>query len=174
MTNFYHGNYNQSESDAHGRHKDMIVVFIDAKLWRPYGTVYIILSGNIANTLYAFNPSGSFFWKHEFVAYIVFGSPPATGTDGTIYVDLYDAVPNKNILYAINSYGGLNWSSTTQFEGCASVVSADGTIYMVLANKLYAFNSNGTLKWQFSVVGTANTAPVVAPDGTIYFSTWHN
>ena len=39
---------------------------------------------------------------------------------------------------------------------------------------LYAFNSNGTLKWQFSVVGTANTSPVVAPDGTIYFSTWHN
>ncbi len=139
----------------------------------PDGTIYLTLRGNIANTLYAVNPDGTFQWTREFGAYSVFGSPPAIGIDGTIYVDFYDAVPNKNMLYAINPAGGLNWSYTTQSDGCSSVVSSNGTIYIVFDNKLYALNSNGTLRWQISVVGAVNTLPVVAPDGTIYFSTWH-
>jgi len=38
-----------------------------------------------------------------------------------------------------------------------------GTYY----NYLFAINSDGTLKWKASV-GTYNSTPVVAPDGTIY------
>lgn len=56
-------------------------------------------------------------------------------------------------------------------------IGSDGTIYIGSDDgRLYAINSNGTLKWQYTT-GTGNyidTSPAISSDGTIYIGSVDN
>jgi len=47
-------------------------------------------------------------------------------------------------------------------------IGPDGTIYIGGSSSLFALNSNGTLKWSFSIGGSTRSSPAVGSDGTIY------
>lgn len=73
-------------------------------------------------------------------------------------------------LIAISPEGELLWETQELDHNAAGspVIAADGTIYTVGYYKLYAFNSDGTLKWTHEFPEAQIGQPKVAPDGTIF------
>jgi len=104
--------------------------------------------------------------KWRFSTYGEIQTPPAIGSDGTIYVGGLD-----NYLYAVNPDGTQKWL----FNGAgmdltaAPVIGADGTIYVGSVDfKFYAVNPNGSEKWRFTTGGSIFSAAALGADGTIY------
>ena len=61
----------------------------------------------------------------------------------------------------------------------SAVVDASGVVYIGgydeasgTNGKLYAINSNGTLKWSYTAKGRIESSPVISRDGTIYFGSF--
>jgi outer membrane protein assembly factor BamB len=51
----------------------------------------------------------------------------------------------------------------------APTIGSDGTIYIGASDaNLYAFNSNGRIKWRYTAGGPIASSPAIASDGTIY------
>ncbi|MDE2589608.1 MAG: PQQ-binding-like beta-propeller repeat protein [Patescibacteria group bacterium] len=103
---------------------------------------------------------------------------PAIGTDGTLYFGTEESNSAAEF-YALNKDASVKWAYTIgsgdSFYG-APAIATDGTIYDTTVNGfLYAFNSDGTLKWIFNdivngISGSALDSPTIGPDGTIYYS----
>ncbi len=156
----------------------------------PDGTIYITTSylsttDNLYHgNLYAIGSDGTIHWQVPSTTPIV--TSPAIGPDGSIYV-----TTNGN-LYAFNSDGTLKWTFTPfQFAPLDYIVSMpaigpDGTIYVgsyysfidsnnvsYLQGLLYAVAPTGATKWtyQLPIPMTSQSAPAIAPDGTIYVGT---
>jgi len=65
----------------------------------------------------------------------------------------------------------LKWSYLTGSSLGSAAISADNTVFIGSGDGyLYAFQPNGTLKWQFNTGQPISSTPAVAIDGTIYFS----
>ena len=112
---------------------------------------------------------------------LLFDSSATIGSDGTIYVGSHE-----NNFYAINPDGTQKWMidlgeprlivgglSDGYKRGIHSsaAISSDGTIYIrSFSNYLYAINPDGTQKWKFPIVVTADSwsSPIIGEDGTIY------
>jgi len=125
------------------------------------GTVYV---GSVVGVLYAFRPDGSVKWSTKLSKFEITAAP-AIGADGTIYV----AAENED-LHAFARDGTLKWVFPTKGYGGPSsspVVGSDGTIYTG-ADRCYAVNPDGSLRWKFNT-GSYITGPAaVAADGTVY------
>jgi len=127
----------------------------------PDGTIYF----RSDQKLYAVNPDGSEKWSVNFQGTAL----PAIGSDGTIYLGSTDKT-----FQALNPANGeVLWKFT---EGhslySAATIDANGVIYFGSEDgKLYALNSDGSLKWSFDAGSTVAAPPSIAPDGTIYFGT---
>jgi len=61
----------------------------------------------------------------------------------------------------------LKWSYSTGDDASSPAIGADGTLYVGLGDRLYAFNPDGTVKWSYPAGGYVKS-PLVAADGTIY------
>ncbi len=130
------------------------------------GTIYV---GSNDEYFYALNHNGTQKWVYVTSDSIAWSSP-SVGADGTIYVGgYYD-------LCALNPNGTQKWASLPGlYVDSSPAVGADGTIY-VGSDKLYAFNSDGTLKWKFAIGASpgaspgnlVESSPAVGADGTIY------
>jgi outer membrane protein assembly factor BamB len=79
-------------------------------------------------------------------------------------------------LIAADPDGNIKWNLeevvTSEDVVSTPMVTADGTIYIGggLQNKLYAINSNGTIKWEFDTNGFVyHVGMNIGLDGTIYF-----
>jgi len=146
------------------------------KLWLD-GTIYFAsapLSG--PGKITALYPSGALKWEYPTAGRSV--DTLALGPDGTLYSG-FDGLR----FYALNPDGTLKWelfTSITTFIG-PSAIGADGTIYVVppystaLAAPvtLCAFNTDGTLKWNYTYASlnqtiTSSSNPSIGPDGSIY------
>jgi outer membrane protein assembly factor BamB len=127
------------------------------------GTIYCV---SLDNYLYVVYPNGSMKWRTNVGA----GTSPTIGQDGTIYAGYSD-------LYAINPINGsvkwiFNPGLGRTIRGATPCNSVDGTIYFGTfdGGELIAVNSNGTEKWRKNI-GTCDSAPAIAEDGTIYMGT---
>ena len=127
------------------------------------GTIYCV---SLDNYLYAVYPNGTMKWRTNVGA----GTSPTIGQDGTIYAG-YDH------LYAINPINGsvkwiFNPGPGRTIRGATPCNSVDGTIYFGTfdGGELVAVNSNGAEKWRKNI-GTCDSAPAIAEDGTIYTGT---
>jgi len=129
--------------ETNGRFDSYPVIAVD-------GTIY---AGTTNGYLYAINPDGTLKWRFETGKGIDF---IVLGTDGTIY-----AQAGNSSLFSFNPDGNLKNKIELHY-GVLPVIGSDGTIY---AGSLYAFNPNGTVKWEMSISTESIT---LAPDGTIY------
>src|SRR2546428_4319135 len=122
---------------------------------------------------------GQLLWKfhtpcHDFE----FGAAtPAIGSDGTIYFagQICGGERPNGILYAINPGGKQKWNFTNPNPGegvdsfTSPTLGPDGTIYVSdVGFRIFAFNPDGTVKWQLATSGEVVGSPAVAPDGTVY------
>ena len=156
------------------------------------GTVYV---PSMNGKLYAVAPPqgagskhGSIRWTFRFAEYpgrkapIVSHSPPAgadgigsgasptIGPDGTIYIGA-----NNSVFYAITPDGQLDWLFEAEREiagiWSTAALSADSSTLYFGANKggIYAVNrQDGTLKWQYPIVGSVYSSPALDATGTLY------
>jgi outer membrane protein assembly factor BamB len=156
------------------------------------GTVYV---PSMNGKLYAVSPpigpssqTGTIRWTFRFGEYpghrsaVVSHSPPAgadgigTGATPTIGPDgfIYIGANNSNF-YAISPDGELEWLFEAEREiagiWSTAALSADSSTLYFGANKggIYAVNrEDGTLKWQFRIVGSVYSSPTLDATGTLY------
>jgi len=127
------------------------------------GTIYF----NSQVALYAFSSKGALKWTLGGL----FVGGPAVGDDGTIYIPC-----DPSFLYAINPNGTVKWRADTEWGSWATpVIGLDGTIYIGYKH-LFAFHSNGTLKWVFRPDNDEwhnidSQTYAISADGTIYIGT---
>jgi outer membrane protein assembly factor BamB len=157
------------------------------------GTIYV---GTHGNTLFAINPEGTEKWRfnagepvhhNEFDVWKGILSTPAVARDGTIYFSSL-----SDYFFAINPDGTEKWRYELPFTAdtwSSPAIGSDGTIYTGSARRYdendegeyhedigetYAFNSDGTLKWHFTLFrADMSASPAIADDGTVYGSTYN-
>ena len=122
---------------------------------RDQQIVTIDKSGNVIWTIPSDNLGSAYFL--------------GSGAGDTIYARSFSGA-----LFALYFNGAMKW----KFEGMGGfnenpLRGLDGTLYVIAAQgPLYALAPNGRLKWTFllppSTTVMGYTAPVIAPDGTIY------
>lgn len=113
-------------------------------------------------------------WTYETEGEVHFG--PTIGTDGTVYQGSWD-----QYFYAINANdGSLKWRYQT--EGAVSypptILNCDDTGELVILGggdahegedgNIYAFDTDGNLKWSYDTERLRVGTPVFGPDGLIY------
>src|SRR5205085_8381416 len=98
------------------------------------------------------------------------GASATVGPDGTIYVGA-----NNSNFYAIDASGQQKWLFEAERElagiWTTAALSADASTLYFGANKggLYALNTgDGSLKWQFNIVGSIYSSPALDAAGTLY------
>ena len=122
------------------------------------GTIYFCSYGNI---LYAINSDGTEKWSFNTNAGGL--SSPSIGNDGTIYIQ-------RNKLFALNPDGTEKWEYNTPSDLYSSpAIGPGGLIYLSSAGFLIGLNTDGTEKFESSIVGESSS-PAISPDGTIYCS----
>lgn len=133
------------------------------------GTIYV----GGSNRLYAINPDGTLKWQRP----MSYPQHPVLGPDGTIYVGERD-VQSPSRFLALTPAGTMKWEFLPDgAPEMRAAVGGDGTIYLAVQNILYAFATNGTMRWsvtnQFKVVCSGPGYfgfPAVGNDGTVYVS----
>lgn len=111
-------------------------------------------------------PAATELWR--VVADDRFASPPVVAADGTIY-----AVTASGILKAVDASGASRWDTPLGVTPVgAPALGPEGTIYVVDNGPgLSAISPDGAVQWRFQRDGRrATSGPIVAADGTIYFS----
>ncbi len=131
----------------------------------PDSTVYVHSKGR----LQAFSSSGEEVWKvaEEEDTNARFGTP-AVLSDGSI---MAGCIANgQYYLYRISSNGTVQWkNSTTLYFGYPCSVGSDDTVYFGVNGRLTAVSPQGYTKWTYLTGGAIESAPVLGPDGTLYF-----
>lgn len=126
--------------------------------------------------------TGTIKWQWDTESDASICGTPAIGPDGNIYVTVgiggmsYIWVAER--LFCISPQGSMLWKSQELDHSAAGdqpVIGSDGTIYVVGYYKLYAFNPNGTLKWEWTTPEDGDPyphaqicGPTLGADGTIY------
>jgi outer membrane protein assembly factor BamB len=160
----------------------------------PDGTVYTTA---LTGALYAISPpggsgtQGSIKWSFNFGEHlgptplvtapvtappnrgqdgVGSGASATVGPDGTIYVGA-----NNSNFYAIDPSGQQKWLYEAERElagiWTTAALSADASTLYFGANKggIYALNTrDGSLKWQFNIVGSIYGSPALDAVGTLY------
>ncbi len=150
------------------------------------GTIYFT---SFSNYLFALNPDGTEKWRFRLYTFSNIWNSPAIAPDGTIYIgsEQHPHGPGKApveigaTFYAINPDGTEKWSIEYMISGISSstAIGKDGTIYSsgyessnaeddVGEGILYAYNSDGSVKWEFRFEKWQESSPVIAPNGIIY------
>ena len=143
-------------------------------------------SGNLYITsedysIYSINKNGSLNWSYATLGDVF--SSPSIAADGTVYFGSSDTE-----VYAVSKDGTLKWKFQTQGTVWSSpAISQDGTIYVGSGekwnygaggylvsrdHKLYALNSDGSLKWHYQTDGEVKSSPVIGNDGTVYVGSY--
>jgi outer membrane protein assembly factor BamB len=160
----------------------------------PDGTVYTTA---VTGSMYAVSPpsgsgnQGSIKWSFDFGEHLgsmpVPSTPvtnggnrgqdgigsaasPTIGPDGTIYV----GASNSNF-YAVAPDGSMKWLYEAERElagiWTSAALNPDASVLYFGANKggMYALNTrDGSLKWQFNIVGSVYSSPALDAAGTLF------
>lgn len=136
-------------------------------------TVYV---GSCDAFLHAVNAAaGTMVWKCNVpLVPASTSSSPAVAPSGMIYIGSNGASASMGggAMFAIDPMGEVVWQYQTAYDIRSSpAVSADGTIYIgVMDGFVYAFNPDGTKKWQYLTSSNASGiygSPAIAADGSV-------
>ena len=98
-------------------------------------------------------------------------SAPVIGEDGSIYFTVeFDFREYR--LYAVKPDGTLKWKvKVPRNTSSTPIIGKDDIIYLSTEGAYYAFNSDGSIKWEYITnTGIYNFSEAIGLDGTIYFA----
>jgi outer membrane protein assembly factor BamB len=125
------------------------------------GTVYI---GSGDHYLYAMYPNGTLRWRYQTGDEVK--GEPSIADDGTIYIGSWDGY-----LYALYPDGSLRWRTSIWYGTARNPsLGEDGTIYVTSSTNMFAiYPNNGTIKWDFNMIGHADSSSIaICDDGILY------
>jgi alpha-tubulin suppressor-like RCC1 family protein len=128
------------------------------------GTIYV---GTWEPAMYAIKPDGTLKWRYHSPSVCAIEAPPAIDANGNVYF-----AHNCEGLVALDANGRLRWTDDrvgTGYGWPTPTIGPDGTIYI----ERYAFNPNGTLKWQredLSQPGYFHGVAISTDGSTIYLA----
>lgn len=134
------------------------------------GTIYVASSDDY---FYAINSDGTLKWKTIYGDYTS-GTPAISESKGVVYLTGKTS-NNTGHLIAFNmSDGTIKWDNDTRLlakmEQGSPVIATDGTIYAGGEDKkMVAYNSDGTVKWEFETFDKVLGAAALDNEGNIYF-----
>lgn len=108
-------------------------------------------------------------------------SPPALGADGTLYVGASRG--SHSTFYAIRPDGSVRWKHPIppgpgRFRNNQAVIGANGTVYVAIKNKVYAFDpagdgdGNAKILWTFDeATSVYASSPIIGAPGRLYVGT---
>jgi hypothetical protein len=133
--------------------------------WNRVGNFFALAPDNgfytVSNSLAHYSPNGDLDWVDP----LPLGcSPPALGTDGTIYLGCYGKV------LAFNHDSTTKWSLDLAGQSHAPAIAADGTSYFGCGGRdVCSVSPDGHLNWKFETGGEVHSVPAIAKAGNIYF-----
>ena len=137
------------------------------------GTIYVAFDSG----LFAVTPDGSVTLLFA-SGRLQMESPPALAADGTLYVGASRGTTST--FYAIRPDGSVRWSypippGAGRFRNNQAVIGADGTVYVAVKNKVYAFtpdgdgSGNGVVLWRFDEASSVfQSSPIIGAPGRLY------
>lgn len=154
---------------SHPLEGDMLWENIPATNFNSPKNIAVDDEGNIyqisdQNMLIATSSTGIELWR-----YGVDGVGPhlSLGGDRTLFIN-EDSSPYRNSLTALSLSGEVKWRSEQTIDhNSHPTVSADGSIYVMDYDQLYAFNSDGSLKWK-NINFTNSEKVLISPSGDLY------
>lgn len=93
------------------------------------------------------------------------GAQPVIGHDGTLYINvgyLMALNPDGSVLWRHTEDDGYNLINTPAIDNAETIYAASSDTL------LYAFNSDGSVKWTLPINITSHMSPVIGPDGAVY------
>ena len=132
------------------------------------GTIYVGSGGK----LWSVANNGTINWSNQLAGAGDIWSAPVIDTNGVIYIG-----NNSDNFVAINPNGTTKWTRDLGGDVKSSAaIGEDGTIFVGSdGGWLYAFNPDGTTNWTFNAGDVFNySAPLLASDGTVFFSAGDN
>jgi|GEM_PF-1340931 len=125
----------------------------------------VIIVGTTNHTVYAVDTAGNIVWTYSLPDTI--GSAPTIARTGDIYIGTYSG------LFVLDAQGQYQWEYPSIDCGSSSAaIASDNTIYIGASDSmLYAFNPDGSVKWQFLADNPVSTSPVIDIGGTVYIGT---
>ncbi len=158
--------------DSQGRQRwaSDILAGNDEHCWLAVGpddTVYTLalpIDSRQYTRVYGLVEPGYIKWQVDIPESAADFRPPAVGPDGGLYIHFGDAT-----LYRIDRYGQLAVFATISgdFESLMLIDSANN-IYVGADNILYAFNPDGSAKWELPIPAESLFHLMMGADGTIY------
>ncbi|MDO5615668.1 MAG: PQQ-binding-like beta-propeller repeat protein [Cruoricaptor ignavus] len=136
------------------------------------GFIYIASNDDY---LYKISPEGQEVWRSFVADYIRNGIPAIDETRNTIYVSAKTAGTQVGVLVAYNlDSGAEQWRNDSRFDGRLEdggpAIAEDGTLYLGGRDKkLVAYNTDGTVKWEYETTGLLHGVPAIDDRGQIYF-----
>ncbi len=161
------------------------------------GTLYIGTGlpdiGPAADALYAIHPNGTLKWKRH-LGRAIHSSVALDAEDHLYFIagEASDSSGMDAVVISLDASGAQRWSSEAigwqvpvPNTGYTPALAADGTLYACGRYSLYAFDRQGTKKWQYDfplrdnrfssgeifTTGSHHSAPTLGPDGTVYVNT---
>jgi len=132
------------------------------------GTIYFLSEGI---RLYALNKDGSEKWRLKMDG-TWFSKSMAIDSEGTIYFSTYER-DGPSYFYSVDDHGKINWRVESEYDfRTAPVIGDDGTLYIANGDSLWAYNPDGTVKWDFRCWTLFNTMPALLQNGRIFYNQW--
>ena len=134
-------------------------------------SIYLTAS-NEQGVVIALDLSGTEQWLRHFEGDIY---NPVIDAFGNIYMSSGDYGLSK--FNALTSEGNIKWSLTLdKIEAEDTLVNIDGSVLFMQDSTLNSYDSNGELKWTYSLGSFSKTknSSVIAADGTIFVATFDN
>lgn len=133
------------------------------------GNVYV---GDLWNDrLYSIDANGQMRWNVELGSW---PSSPTIAGDSLVYIVTNTYKPLENwdtklhAIYLIN--GSIKWSKPFGNNAGNPSIGPDGNIYIGSEDStLYAFDTNGNIKWKYKTEGYIKNSIAIDSNGTIYF-----
>lgn len=139
------------------------------------GTVYAAIrfssvqTGSPRSLLIAFNPDGTQRWAYASVSDYL-ETAVSIGRDGQLMVGGSRNVSSTGVMLTIDRNGNfVRAYVTNRTVTTAAAIGADGSYYIATAGgNVYAFNSDGTLRWTYVMRSASATELSLGHDGTLY------
>jgi outer membrane protein assembly factor BamB len=97
--------------------------------------------------------------------YFVIEAGKTPGEAGTGALHLYSLAPDGSYRWSVLVDPDAHYMGTSN-----PAVAADDTVYVGSADGLHAFQPDGTESWHFTGTGRVMNAPIIDPDGNVYFA----